>query len=151
MYTAGPISKPKFPEDHAEWTRKMAQQGYARIAAENAAKAEKQAEKERRIAETRSQERSSTAVDDMSLGPEGRDAVDDGKATTYTNVYDEDGGADECRNWCTEGQEEEEEECFWVSEKGYKGGGSHQMRIRTWGEEMEGFCTLVLCHLSLFK
>ncbi|MCJ1233276.1 hypothetical protein MMC14_001231 [Varicellaria rhodocarpa] len=78
MYTAGPISKPKFPEDHAEWTRKMAQQGYARIAAENAAKAEKQAEKERRIAETRSQERSSTAVDDMSLGPEGRDAVDDG-------------------------------------------------------------------------
>ena len=44
MEVAGPIGKLKFPEDHAEWTRDMSQQGYARIAAENAAKERKKAE-----------------------------------------------------------------------------------------------------------
>ena len=82
MYTAGPISKPKFPEDHAEWVRNMAQQGYARIAAEKEAKSEKQVEKERTIVETRDQKRSNTAVNDMSLGSEGRNAVDNGKVPT---------------------------------------------------------------------
>lgn len=44
---AGGSGKLKFPNEHAEWTRTLAEQGYARIAAENAAKAEKKSERER--------------------------------------------------------------------------------------------------------
>ena len=65
----GPIGKPKFPEDHAVWTRKMVQQGFARIEAENAAKAEEKAEKKREkanIAESRGKEGTSTPFGDGS-------------------------------------------------------------------------------------
>lgn len=44
---AGQSGKLKFPDEHVEWTRTLAAQGYARIEAENAAKAEKKAERER--------------------------------------------------------------------------------------------------------
>ena len=44
---AGESGKLKFPDEHAEWTRIYAEQGYARIAADSAAKAEKKAERER--------------------------------------------------------------------------------------------------------
>lgn len=41
ILAAGGSGKLKFPNEHTEWTRTLAEQGYARIAAENAAKAEK--------------------------------------------------------------------------------------------------------------
>lgn len=50
---AGESGKLKFPDEHAEWTRTLAEQGYARIAAENAAKAEKKAERERKKSEAK--------------------------------------------------------------------------------------------------
>lgn len=50
---AGESGKLKFPDEHAEWTRIYAEQGYARIAADSAAKAEKKAERERSKLEAR--------------------------------------------------------------------------------------------------
>jgi len=43
--------KLKFPEEHAKWRDEMAAKGLARIGAENAAKAEQKAERERKKSE----------------------------------------------------------------------------------------------------
>ena len=83
---AGESGKLKFPDEHAEWTRNLAEQGYARIAAENAAKAEKKAERERSKIEAkgaRTGRKSSATSNDRPSSSRNESQIGDGEVASW--------------------------------------------------------------------